>query len=147
MSEPHDDLRLWLRLFSSTNLIASELRSRLQTRFRTSLARFDLMAQLERAPDGLTMSAVSKRLLVTNAAVTGVVEALVKEGCIARADDSGDRRRSIIHLTAAGRARFLAMAKEHEGWVTELFGKMPEAERASLYRLLGALKQSLSKPA
>jgi DNA-binding MarR family transcriptional regulator len=144
MSEAHDDLRLWLRLFSSTNLIAGELRSRLQSRFKTSLARFDLMAQLERVPDGLTMSAVSKRLLVTNAAVTGIVEALVTQGWVARTDDSGDRRRSIICLTAQGRTAFLGMAQEHETWVVALLAKLPEPEKASLYRLLGSLKQSLN---
>ena len=50
----HDDhhvsLRLWLRLLACTNRIEGRVRQGLQTRFATTLPRFDLMAQLERPP-------------------------------------------------------------------------------------------------
>ncbi|HEU5443504.1 MAG TPA: hypothetical protein VFU61_06740, partial [Steroidobacteraceae bacterium] len=46
----HASLRLWLRLLSCTNQIESRVRQGLQSSFNTTLPRFDLMAQLERAP-------------------------------------------------------------------------------------------------
>ena len=56
----HDDhhlsLRLWLRMLACTNRVESFVRHRLQSNFQTTLPRFDLMAQLERAPQGLKMS-------------------------------------------------------------------------------------------
>ena len=65
----HDDhhlsLRLWLRLLTCTNQVESHVRQNLQANFDTTLPRFDLMAQLERAPQGLKMSELSQRMMVT----------------------------------------------------------------------------------
>ena len=73
-----DELRLWLRLLTCTTLIEGAVRSRLRERFDVTLPRFDLMAQLDRAPDGMTLSDVSKRMMVSNGNVTGLVERLVE---------------------------------------------------------------------
>ncbi len=59
----HDSLRLWLRLLSCSTLIENHIRQRLQGEFATTLPRFDLMAQLERCPEGLKMGELSKRLM------------------------------------------------------------------------------------
>jgi hypothetical protein len=58
-------LRLWLRLYAATSVIEREMRRFLRTRFATTLPRFDLMAALERAPEGLTMGELSRRLMVS----------------------------------------------------------------------------------
>lgn len=51
----NDALRLWLRMLSCTSLIEREVRSRLRQEFNITLPRFDLMAHLERSPEGLRM--------------------------------------------------------------------------------------------
>ena len=58
--DEHLSLRLWLRLLSCTNLIESRARARLRDEFATTLARFDLMAQLARTSEGLKMSELSR---------------------------------------------------------------------------------------
>ena len=68
----HDALRLWLRLFTCTQLIERAIRARLRREFNMTLPRFDLMAQLERNPDGLKMGELSKRLLVTSKSISSV---------------------------------------------------------------------------
>src|SRR3569833_1467767 len=74
LPEDHaEELRLWLRLLTCTTLIEGEIRSRLRERFDVTLPRFDLMAQLDKAPDGMTLSDVSKRMMVSNGNVTGLV--------------------------------------------------------------------------
>ena len=78
---PHehgDELRLWLRLLTCTTLIEGEVRGRLRERFDVTLPRFDLMAQLDKVPEGMTLSDVSKRMMVSNGNVTGLVERLVE---------------------------------------------------------------------
>src|SRR5262249_1943450 len=70
-SDHGDELRLWLRLLTCTTLIEGTVRSRLREKFDVTLPRFDLMAQLDRAPDGMTLSDVSKRMMVSNGNVTG----------------------------------------------------------------------------
>ena len=41
------------------DLIEGEVRSRLRERFDVTLPRFDLMAQLDKVPEGMTLSDVS----------------------------------------------------------------------------------------
>ena len=80
----HESLRLWLRLLTCTSLIENQVRKSLATQFKTTLPRFDLMAQLERTPDGLQMGELSRRMLVTGGNVTGIVDQLERAGLIAR---------------------------------------------------------------
>src|ERR1700720_591351 len=106
----HDALRLWLRLFTCTQLVERAIRARLRRDFNTTLPRFDLMAQLERNPGGLKMSELSKRLLVTGGNVTGITDQLVAEGLVRREPIEGDRRAFSVRLTPKGKRIFDAMA-------------------------------------
>jgi len=140
----HGALRLWLRLFTCTLMIERRIRAGLRERFGTTLPRFDLMAQLERAPEGLRMGELSRRLMVTGGNVTGLVDQLVAEGLVTRAATSRDRRALVVKLTARGKESFEAMAGEHERWIVEMLGGLPHAERERLHQLLGGLKRALT---
>ncbi len=133
-------LRLWLRMLACTNLVENHIRSRLRQQFDITLPRFDLMAQLERAPKGMKMGELSKRMMVTGGNVTGITDQLVGEGLIERLDNPGDRRAYIVKLTPEGRKAFKKMAKAHENWIVELFGGIDETQRAELYALLAKVK-------
>ena len=123
LPEDHgDEIRLWLRLLTCTTLIEGEVRSRLRERFDVTLPRFDLMAQLDKVPEGMTLSDVSKRMMVSNGNVTGLVERLVESGHLDRRTSDADRRVQVIRLTKAGRAEFRKMAAEHELWIADIFG-------------------------
>ncbi|WP_315838733.1 MarR family transcriptional regulator [Bradyrhizobium prioriisuperbiae] len=142
-----DELRLWLRLLTCTTLIEGEVRSRLRERFDVTLPRFDLMAQLDKAPDGMTLSDVSKRMMVSNGNVTGLVERLVESGHIDRRTSEEDRRVQVIRLTKLGRAVFRKMAAEHEIWIASFFSELTEKDVKELMRLLGKAKASTQKAA
>src|SRR6202011_3925193 len=116
----HDSLRLWLRLLSCSTLIENHIRQRLQGEFATTLPRFDLMAQLERCPEGLKMGELSKRVMVTGVNVTGIANLLEKEGLVAPVIDSEDRRAFRVRLTTSGQRLFKRMAAAHERWIIEL---------------------------
>jgi DNA-binding MarR family transcriptional regulator len=138
--EHHESLRLWLRLLACTTMIERSIRTRLHRRFETTLPRFDLMAQLERSPEGLRMGELSRRMMVTGGNVTGITDQLVTEGLVERRPIASDRRAHAVRLTAKGRRRFMAMAVEHERWVEAMIGDLPAADRTRLYALLGRLK-------
>ena len=140
--EDHEALRLWLRLLTCTNLIEAAVRSELRRDFDCTLPRFDLMAQLERHPEGLRMGELSKRLMVTGGNVTGITDQLVREGLVTRAAPPDDRRAFVVRLTPAGRRQFLRMAESHEAWVVKLFSGLPAPERRQLHALLARLKES-----
>jgi DNA-binding MarR family transcriptional regulator len=139
-SEHPQALRLWLRMLTCTQLVERELRSRLREQFGTTLPRFDLMAQLERAPEGLKMNELSRRMMVTGGNVTGITDQLASEGLVDRVDVAGDRRAWRVRLTAKGRTVFQEMAQAHEQWILDAFSGLGDRDAASLYRLLGKVK-------
>jgi DNA-binding MarR family transcriptional regulator len=136
----HDSLRLWLRLLSCSTLIESHIRQRLQSEFSTTLPRFDLMAQLERCPEGLKMGELSKRLMVTGGNVTGVTDGLEKDGLVARVTDVKDRRAFRVKLTPGGQRLFKKMAAAHERWIIDLFEGLPPKGLQQLAERLHDLK-------
>jgi DNA-binding MarR family transcriptional regulator len=142
-ADSHMGLRLWLRMLTTTNLVQAELRKRLRNEFDTTLPRFDLMAQLERHPEGLKMTELSRRLMVTGGNITGITDQLEKEGLVARDIDPNDRRSISVRLTPDGRALFDRMAVAHEQWVVEMFGGLDLDEKSRTHQKLGKLKQHL----
>jgi len=144
IDDHHQALKLWLRLLSCTNRVEAVVRNRLRGEFSTTLPRFDLLAQLEREPDGLSMGELSQRLMVTGGNVTGITDQLEAEGLVRRAPLPGDRRAVAVQLTPAGRRQFRRMAATHEQWVVELFAGWSADEKAQVHDLLAVLKQHLA---
>jgi DNA-binding MarR family transcriptional regulator len=140
----HQALRLWLRMLSCTNRIENVIRKRLAAEFRTTLPRFDLMAQLERHPEGLTMRELSQRMMVTGGNVTGITDQLEHEGLVVRAPHPNDRRAFFVRLTPAGRRLFRRMASTHERWVIELFDGWSAQEKERVHASLASLKAHLA---
>ena len=137
------ELRLWLRLLTCANLIEAEIRKRLRENFDTTLPRFDLMAQLERAPDGILLGELSRRMMVSIGNVTGLVERLVQEGLIERQVSERDRRAALVRLTDHGATVFAKMARAHSDWVAELLAGLSAQDQKALWSRLGDLKLSV----
>ena len=134
-------LRLWLRLLTCTQLVEKQVRMQLREQFDTTLPRFDLMAQLERSPEGLKMNELSRRMMVTGGNVTGITDQLVTEGLVERVLVAGDRRACRVRLTPLGRSQFAEMARQHEGWIVAAFESLAPTEVQALHQLLGKVKQ------
>jgi len=139
-----DTLRLWLRLVSTTTRIERRLASNLKRQFGSTLPRFDLLAQLDRAPEGLRMTELADRLLVTGGNVTWLVTSLAQDGLVTRARATDDKRAVVVQLTTRGRRHFAQMAEAHETWVAALFSALPVTDRKALATHLGTLKQQVS---
>jgi DNA-binding MarR family transcriptional regulator len=137
-----DELRLWLRMLACTTLVERDVRRRLRERFNVTLPRFDLMAQLDRAANGMSLGELSGRMMVTNGNVTGLVERLVAEGVVSRRRAANDRRAHIVRLTDKGRRQFRKMARNHEQWIADLFAGLSRNDVRQLLLLLGKTKSS-----
>src|SRR6266849_3317153 len=138
----HDELRLWLRLFTCTTLIEGEVRRRLRQSFDMTLPRFDLMAQLDRVRGPMTLGELSSRMMVSNGNVTGLVERLVADGLVARRPSPSDRRVQLVSLTPEGRRAFRALARAHENWIAEIFSDLKASDISTLMELLAKAKRS-----
>ena len=138
-------LRLWLRLLSCVNMIETHLRGELRMRFDTTLPRFDLLSQLDQARGGLLMGELSRRLMVSNGNITGLIDRMEIEGLVRRSRETHDRRAVRVSITAQGRRAFAAMLPDHHGWVDALFSDLDAGEIETLGSLVGKLKRSVSR--
>src|SRR4051812_17456743 len=136
VSERPDDhkteLRLWLRLFTCKMLVETEVRRRLREKFDLTLPRFDLMAQLDRTPQGMTLGELSRRMMVSNGNVTGLVDRLEAQGLIRRRPAPKDRRSQFVSLTAEGRKAFRAIARANGDWIAEIFSELSQDDMEKL---------------
>jgi len=136
------ELRLWLRLLTCTTLIEGEVRRRLRQNFGVTLPRFDLLAQLDKTPGGMTLGQLSSRMMVSNGNVTGLAERLVAQGLLDRKPSASDRRAQIVTLTLEGRRAFRTIARAHERWIADIFAGLTAEEIDQLMRLLAKTKAS-----
>lgn len=144
LENDHATTRLWLRLLTCTSLIESTLRSRLREEFGTTLPRFDFLAQLERSPKGLSMGAISQRMMVSGGNVSGIAAQLEALGWISRQAEPNNRRAFLVTMTDEGAARFREMAGRHEEWLNELLGDLSSEDHRALMGTLSSVKKSVA---
>jgi DNA-binding MarR family transcriptional regulator len=132
-------LRLWIRLLRTARAIESELRERLRVECAITLPQFDVMAALARKKTGMTMTELSRFLMVSNGNVTGIIDRLVADKLVVRKAPAEDRRAIIVRLTEKGILQFSKIAKVHEGWVDKLLSDFGHVETDSVIRHLDGL--------
>jgi DNA-binding MarR family transcriptional regulator len=141
------EIRLWLRLLTCSTMIERQVRARMRARFDITLPRFDVLAQIYRSPNGLSMGELSSLLMVSNGNVTVLIDRLVQDGLVTREPAGHDRRSLWVRMTPSGRAAFEAMTVEHEQWLEELLAGFAREEKQRLFGMLGKFKQALKRDA
>ncbi len=142
MTRPHASapskrrLRMWVRLLRVTRAAENHLREFLRVEHGTTLPRFDVMAALYPQREGVTMSALSRMLLVSNGNSTAVVDRLEEDGLVRRSTPRSDRRTVHVALTTAGVREFEALAAGNERRVNALFARLSDREVDQLIALL-----------
>ncbi len=136
-------LALWIRLISNSNIIEKEIRNLFRSEFGVTLPRFDLMSALYREPGGLTMGELSKRMLVSNGNVTGIVDRLQKEGLVKRWVLPTDRRIYSAGLTQKGRNDFKILADRHRQWIGDILGGLKDDEVTPMIEMMDRVREVL----
>ncbi len=129
-------LKMWIRMLGVTRASESHLREFLRVKHDTTLPRFDVLAALYRRRDGVTMSELSRMLLVSNGNATAVVDRLEKDGLVRRTQSDTDRRTVFVALTPEGLAQFEGLASDHEHEVDRLFANLSEPDLDALTEIL-----------
>ena len=135
-------LKMWIRLLGVTRTSESHLREFLRVKHDTTLPRFDVLAALYRRRDGVTMSELSRMLLVSNGNATAVVDRLESGGLVRRTPSDADRRTVFVALTPEGLARFEGLAAEHEAEVDQVFQGVSEADLDTISEILKRMRKS-----
>jgi DNA-binding MarR family transcriptional regulator len=127
---------MWIRLLGVTRASENHLREYLRLKHDTTLPRFDVLAALYRRREGVTMSDLSRMLLVSNGNATAVVDRLEGDGHVRRTPSEVDRRTVHVALTPEGLKAFEAMAEGHEAEVARLFADLSEEELDQMTAIL-----------
>lgn len=137
-------LKMWIRLLGVARMAEGDLREFLRVKHATTLPRFDVMAALYRRRDAVTMSQLSRMLLVSNGNATMVVDRLEKDGLVRRTPSASDRRTVFVALTPQGLSQFENLAAEHEAEVSRLFATLSETDLDTLTEIFRRMMPHLS---
>ncbi|HRO03151.1 MAG TPA: MarR family transcriptional regulator [Terricaulis sp.] len=139
-----DNVRLSLRLLTTSRLIEREVDALMRARYASTIARFDFLSALDRHGP-LTLGEVSQYLLVSNGNITQLNARLKADGMIESTQDAHDRRIHRVRLTARGESVFKHMAKAHAALIDRLLGELSPADRNALMRLMDSTKASIRR--
>lgn len=132
-------LRLWLRMLRATRAIEAELRERLRLEFSITLPQFDVLAALARKDHGITMTELSRMLVVSNGNVTGIIDRLVADRLVVRQAAPDDRRSILVRLTPKGQAEFAVVARAHQQWIDRMLSDFDGNEAETIIQHLDGL--------
>lgn len=115
------------------------------TKQGTSQGKFTVLMLLNRNPEvGISPSDLADRSGVTRATITGLLDGLSREKLIVRENDTGDRRKAVVRLTARGQKLLDGMVPVYFEQVAELMRDLSEDEKSQLVRLLEKVNTRLA---
>jgi DNA-binding MarR family transcriptional regulator len=116
-----------------------------ERRFRLSVPEWRVMAVLGRFGP-LSAIGVGEKTQMDKVRVSRAVARLVSAGRVSRRVDPADRRRSVLALTASGRAIHREIVPHAQGVEATLLAGLSASERAALDNLLGRLEARAATP-
>lgn len=116
----------WLRLMHKTGLTPAQLVT---------------LHMLENG-DAETVSRLAERLAITRGAVSHLVDRLVRQRLVTRAEADGDRRCKRLELTSAGRR---LLARLHQQRVRDLAHALARVSGVALAELEGAVRRTTTE--
>ena len=128
------------RLSVLSNRVSGAIARVYSDRFGLGVTEWRVMAVVGRYPD-LSAGEVAQRTAMDKVAVSRAVAGLVEAGRIERETHGDDRRRSVLRLSAAGRAVYDQIAPLALAFEQRLLDGMPTDERDALFRLLDRLDE------
>jgi DNA-binding MarR family transcriptional regulator len=137
------ETRLWLQLLSLHGDVFASLNSALSSEFGLSLAKFDVLAQLDRYPDGLALGQLSQNLKVSGGNVSGLVQRLLADDLISKEMSSEDRRSFIVRLTPKGNALFSKAAEVHKRHLSKRLEQVSAQELETALNVLRSLSSKI----
>jgi DNA-binding MarR family transcriptional regulator len=91
------------------------------------------------------MTALARFVNVSTAAMTGIVDRLLKSGYVSREHNPLDRRIVKVKLTAKGSEFFKKVNQERRRMMISIFSKISERDRSDYLRILTQIKEILMR--
>jgi DNA-binding MarR family transcriptional regulator len=106
-------------------------------------SQFDVVATLGNT-NGMTMSDLAEKTLVTKGTLTGIVDRLEAKQFVRREVPEGDRRCFKVVLTEAGEALFQEIFPKHMAFLQERFDRLEMSELELLGVLLRRVRSAFA---
>jgi DNA-binding MarR family transcriptional regulator len=128
LTEP--ELRAWQALLHAHRDVITALDSELRAQHGLSMATYDVLLRLARAPDrSLKMSELAERVMMSPSGLTRAVDRLVAQGLLKRERSPDDARVMLAQLTEQGRQVLRRAARTHLRGIRERFsGQLTERQ-------------------
>ncbi|MEU9130468.1 MarR family transcriptional regulator [Kitasatospora sp. NPDC048540] len=112
-------------------------------RYGLSTGRYRLLADLEDSGGEKSPSRLAAGLGVSRATVTGLVDALERDGLVVRRPSTEDGRGAVVVLTARGAQRLRDLAPDHFDRLQAMVGELTREERAVFLDLLARITRGI----
>ncbi|WP_405162373.1 MarR family transcriptional regulator [Nocardia sp. NBC_01499] len=123
------------RLVNQVALVANRATERALSATGSRRYHYALLAALGEF-GSISQADLGRRTRIDRSDIVATVNELADRGFVERSPDSGDRRRKIVTITAAGMAHLTELDERLAGAQDELLAGLNPAERAELVRLL-----------
>ena len=115
-------------------------------RYSLSDPKFNALVQLYMTGDrGLTQSELSKKMLVSRANITGLVERLEKEDLVVRKNDPSDKRVFRVCLTNRAITLMNTFLPIHNNYIHKIMSALDRDEKELFIHLLEKLRKGLEE--
>ena len=126
------------RLSVLTNTVSMSIADAYEREFGLSIPQWRVIAVLARYPD-LSAIEVAERTAMDKVAVSRAVQGLLAARRLVRTYDAGDRRRSHLRLSSAGKSVYTRVAPLALNYERQLLDALSPTDRKALDRLVGRL--------
>ena len=126
------------RLSVLSNIVSMSIAHAYQRDFALSIPEWRVVAVLARFPN-LSAIEVAERTAMDKVAVSRAVRSLVASRRVVRSFDKGDRRRSILRLSAHGKSVYTRVAPRALSYEKKLLNALSASDRRALDRLISRL--------
>jgi DNA-binding MarR family transcriptional regulator len=127
-------------LAADLRIAVGELIRRLRSENLFPLTQTWVLGRLDRE-GAQSVSDLAQALRVRPQSMAQTIGDLEAEGMVARNPDPNDRRRALVSLTPAGRARIEEDRAVREGWLVKALEELPEADRETIERAVVILSR------
>jgi len=130
-------LRCWRLFFESSMALIDMLDTELQEAVGIPQRWYDVLVQLEEAPDGLPMNELAERILYSKSGFTRVVDRMEEARLVRRVRPEHDRRSILVLLTEEGTKTMERARLHHRDGIDRHFSRhLTDAEVRALTKAL-----------
>jgi DNA-binding MarR family transcriptional regulator len=112
-------------------------------KLKVTVPQLAILEFLHRAGEA-SMSDMAHNMNVTTAAMTGIIDRLVRDGYVGRLHDEQDRRVIRIKLTAKGNSIVKSIIEKKRHLTTRIFSTLSHSEREEYLKILNRIREGLS---